>query len=41
MHMLCLYDTLEQVTFWQEDVYAHLPKFMVMARVVATAAAAR
>jgi hypothetical protein len=39
--MLCLYDTLEQVTFWQKDVYTHLPKFMVVACVVATAAAAR
>lgn len=24
-HMLCLFDTLEQVTRWQEEVYAHLP----------------
>jgi PHP family Zn ribbon phosphoesterase len=25
VHMLCLFDTLEQVARWQEDVYAHLP----------------
>ncbi len=25
VHMLCLFDTLEQVTAWQENVYAHLP----------------
>jgi len=25
VHLLCLFDTLEQVTFWQEEVYAHLP----------------
>jgi PHP family Zn ribbon phosphoesterase len=26
VHLLCLFDTLEQVTFWQELVYAHLPR---------------
>jgi PHP family Zn ribbon phosphoesterase len=25
VHLLCLFDTLEQVMFWQELVYAHLP----------------
>jgi len=25
VHLLCLFDTLEQVTRWQEEVYAHLP----------------
>ena len=25
VHLLCLFDTLEQVTSWQEEVYAHLP----------------
>ena len=25
-HMLCLFDTLEQVALWQEQVYAHLPR---------------
>lgn len=25
VHLLCLFDTLEQVTLWQEEVYAHLP----------------
>ncbi len=25
VHLLCLFDTLEQVTHWQEEVYAHLP----------------
>jgi PHP family Zn ribbon phosphoesterase len=24
-HLLCLFDTLKQVTLWQEEVYAHLP----------------
>ena len=26
VHVLCLFDTLEQVTYWQELVYAHLPR---------------
>ncbi|PKO23525.1 MAG: histidinol phosphatase [Chloroflexi bacterium HGW-Chloroflexi-1] len=26
VHLLCLFDTLEQVTAWQEVVYAHLPR---------------
>ena len=26
VHMLCLFDTLEQVARWQEEVYAHLPR---------------
>jgi len=26
VHMLCLFDTLEQVGLWQEEVYAHLPR---------------
>jgi PHP family Zn ribbon phosphoesterase len=26
VHLLCLFDTLEQVRFWQEVVYAHLPR---------------
>jgi len=25
VHVLCLFDTLEQVALWQEEVYAHLP----------------
>ncbi len=25
VHLLCLFDTLDQVTRWQEEVYAHLP----------------
>jgi PHP family Zn ribbon phosphoesterase len=25
VHLLCLFDTLEQVALWQEEVYAHLP----------------
>lgn len=25
VHLLSLFDTLEQVTLWQEEVYAHLP----------------
>ncbi len=25
VHLLCLFDTLEQATAWQEQVYAHLP----------------
>jgi len=25
VHLLCLFDTMEQVTRWQEEVYAHLP----------------
>lgn len=25
VHLLCLFDTLEQVACWQEEVYAHLP----------------
>ena len=25
VHLLCLFDSLEQVTLWQEEVYAHLP----------------
>ncbi len=25
VHLLCLFDTLEQVTLWQQEVYAHLP----------------
>ena len=25
VHLLCLFDTLEQATYWQELVYAHLP----------------
>lgn len=25
-HMLCLFDTLEQVELWQDQVYAHLPR---------------
>jgi len=25
VHMLCLFDTLEQVALWQKEVYAHLP----------------
>jgi hypothetical protein len=25
VHLLCLFDTLEQVTRWQGEVYAHLP----------------
>jgi PHP family Zn ribbon phosphoesterase len=25
VHLLCLFDTLEQATYWQEVVYAHLP----------------
>jgi len=25
VHVLCLFDTLEQVTLWQKEVYAHLP----------------
>lgn len=25
VHLLCLFDTLEQVVLWQEEVYAHLP----------------
>jgi PHP family Zn ribbon phosphoesterase len=25
VHLLCLFDTLEQVILWQEEVYAHLP----------------
>jgi PHP family Zn ribbon phosphoesterase len=25
VHLLCLFDTLEQVTRWQAEVYAHLP----------------
>ncbi|MBE9506753.1 MAG: PHP domain-containing protein [Chloroflexi bacterium] len=25
VHLICLFDTLEQVASWQEDVYAHLP----------------
>lgn len=25
VHLLCLFDTLEQVASWQEEVYAHLP----------------
>lgn len=25
VHLLCLFDTLEQVRRWQEEVYAHLP----------------
>ena len=25
VHLLCLFDTLEQVGLWQEEVYAHLP----------------
>jgi PHP family Zn ribbon phosphoesterase len=25
VHLLCLFDTLEQVTLWQEEIYAHLP----------------
>jgi PHP family Zn ribbon phosphoesterase len=25
VHLLCLFDTLEQVAFWQGEVYAHLP----------------
>lgn len=25
VHLLCLFDTLEQVQRWQEEVYAHLP----------------
>jgi PHP family Zn ribbon phosphoesterase len=25
VHLLCLFDTLDQVTLWQEEVYAHLP----------------
>ena len=25
VHLLCLFDTLEQVVRWQEEVYAHLP----------------
>ncbi|MFL7791673.1 MAG: PHP domain-containing protein [Anaerolineae bacterium] len=24
-HLVCLFDTLEQVAHWQEEVYAHLP----------------
>lgn len=26
VHLLCLFDTLEHVTYWQELVYAHLPR---------------
>ena len=26
VHMLCLFDVLEQVARWQEEVYAHLPR---------------
>lgn len=26
VHLICLFDTLEQVTYWQELVYAHLPR---------------
>jgi PHP family Zn ribbon phosphoesterase len=26
VHLLCLFDTLEQVALWQEEVYAHLPR---------------
>ncbi len=26
VHVLCLFDTLEQATYWQELVYAHLPR---------------
>jgi PHP family Zn ribbon phosphoesterase len=26
VHMLCLFDTLEQAARWQEEVYAHLPR---------------
>jgi PHP family Zn ribbon phosphoesterase len=26
VHLLCLFDTLEQVMLWQEEVYAHLPR---------------
>jgi PHP family Zn ribbon phosphoesterase len=25
VHLLCLFDTLEQVALWQKEVYAHLP----------------
>lgn len=25
VHLLCLFDTLEQAAHWQEEVYAHLP----------------
>lgn len=25
VHLLCLFDTLEQAEMWQEEVYAHLP----------------
>ena len=25
VHLLCLFDTLEQVVLWQEEVYVHLP----------------
>lgn len=25
VHLLCLFDTLEQVAYWQDEVYAHLP----------------
>ena len=26
VHLICLFDTLEQVAYWQELVYAHLPR---------------
>ena len=26
VHLLCLFDTLEQAKYWQEIVYAHLPR---------------
>ncbi len=26
VHLVCLFDTLEQVLAWQEEVYAHLPR---------------
>ena len=26
VHLLCLFDTLEQAAYWQEVVYAHLPR---------------
>jgi len=26
VHLICLFDTLEQASAWQEEVYAHLPR---------------